>query len=271
MASVRSTLIRACKDSICQQLEQLEQWLNTVPESTSLATAPLVTAPLTTAPLTTVPLTTVPLTTAPLTIAIERLTKQFEVQQHALNHIVDRLDILEGMRDRTSYLPDEPWLDGSLTQLQNEIIDPIEPIYTVHKTDTLFEPPPITIEVKKQEPNPVDGPVEEAEAKHEEQPATVVEEAKKEEQPAIVVAEAKREEQPATVVAEAKREEKSAIVEEEEEEDEEDTLEIIEYKGTSYYKDTAGFIYRIDEDQQPSETADGFWKEKTQSIVFYKK
>ena len=46
---------------------------------------------------------------------------------------------------------------------------------------------------------------------------------------------------------------------------------MIEYKGTSYYKDTAGFIYRIDEDQQPSETADGFWKEKTQSIVFYKK
>ena len=244
MASVRSTLIRACKDSICQQLEQLEQWLNTVPESTSLATAPL---------------TTVPLTTAPLAIAIERLTKQFEVQQHALNHIVDRLDILEGMQDRTSYLPDEPWLDGSLTQLQNEIIDPIEPIYTVHKTDTLFEPPPITIEVKKQEPNPVDGPVEEAEAKREEQPATVVEEAKKEEKSAIVVAEAKQEEKPAIVE------------EEEEDEDEEDTLEMIEYKGTSYYKDTAGFIYRIDEDQQPSETVDGFWKEKTQSIVFYKK
>ena len=224
---------------------------------------PLATAPLTTVPLTTVPLTTAPLATAPLVIAIERLTKQFEVQQHALNHIVDRLDILEGMRDRTSYLPDEPWLDGSLTQLQNEIIDPIEPIYTVHKTDTLFEPPPITIEVKKQEPNPVDGPVEEAEAKREEQPATVVAEAKKEEKSAIVVAEAKQEEKPALVEEEDE--------EEEEEEDEEDTLEMIEYKGTSYYKDKAGFIYRIDEDQQPSETVDGFWKEKTQSIVFYKK
>ena len=233
MTSVRSTLIRACKDSIYQQLEQLEQWLHAIPESISLPTAPLATAPLATAPL----------ATAPLAIAIERLTKQFEVQQHALNHIVDRLDILEGTQDRTSYLPDEPWLDGSLTQLQNEIIDPIEPIYTVHKTDTLFEPP-ITVEVKKQEPNHVDGPVEVAKAKQEEKPAIVVEEAK------------------------AKQEEKSAI--EEEEEEEEGTLEMIEYKGTSYYKDAEGFIYRIDEDQ-PFETAVGYWKEKTQSIAFYKK
>jgi hypothetical protein len=39
----------------------------------------------------------------------------------------------------------------------------------------------------------------------------------------------------------------------------------------SYYKDSEGFIYSIEEDEQPSEIAIGYWKEKTNSIAFYKK
>ena len=50
-----------------------------------------------------------------------------------------------------------------------------------------------------------------------------------------------------------------------------ESVETIEYKGVSYYKDSEGFIYSIDEDQQPSEIAIGYWKEKTNSVAFYKK
>lgn len=59
---------------------------------------------------------------------------------------------------------------------------------------------------------------------------------------------------------------------EEEDEEEEEGLELeeIEFKGTKYYKDGEGFIYSINEDEEPSENPIGYWKEKTQSIAFYK-
>ena len=59
--------------------------------------------------------------------------------------------------------------------------------------------------------------------------------------------------------------------EEQEEQEEDEGVELIEYKGVSYYKDSEGFIYSIEEDQQPSEIAIGYWKEKTNSVAFYKK
>lgn len=60
--------------------------------------------------------------------------------------------------------------------------------------------------------------------------------------------------------------------EEEEQEEEEEGLELeeIEFKGTKYYKDGEGFIYSINDDEEPSENPIGYWKEKTQSIAFYK-
>jgi cobalamin biosynthesis protein CobT len=64
-------------------------------------------------------------------------------------------------------------------------------------------------------------------------------------------------------------EEEEAEEEEEEEEEEGLELEEIEYKGTTYYKDGEGFIYSII-DEEPSENPIGYWKEKTQSIAFYK-
>jgi len=123
--------------NIHKEINQLEHWLITLPnqgvpsgETTSVTSL------------------------HSLTAAIDRLSKQFDVQQHALNHIVDRLDILERDRDPADsqesapndYL--DPWIDSSRTPLQNEIIDVLEPaykvpdpVYTVHKTETLFEPP----------------------------------------------------------------------------------------------------------------------------------
>ena len=57
--------------------------------------------------------------------------------------------------------------------------------------------------------------------------------------------------------------EEEEVVEEEEEEEQE--VEEITYNGETYYKDADGFIYRPDDD-----TPIGYWKEKTQSIAFYR-
>ena len=63
-------------------------------------------------------------------------------------------------------------------------------------------------------------------------------------------------------------------VEESEEEPEEEggvELEELEYKGTNYYKDPSeGFIYGMDEEGQPTDQPIGIWKEKSQTISFYR-
>jgi hypothetical protein len=60
------------------------------------------------------------------------------------------------------------------------------------------------------------------------------------------------------------------VVEEEVVEEEGEELEEITYKDVTYAKDGEGFIYAIDEDGAPSDNPIGYWKEKTQSIAFYK-
>jgi len=52
---------------------------------------------------------------------------------------------------------------------------------------------------------------------------------------------------------------------EEEEVVEEQEVEEITYNGETYYKDADGFIYKPEDD-----TPIGYWKEKTQSIAFYR-
>ena len=233
-----------------------------------------------------------------LLAAVERLSKQFEVQQHALNHIVDRLDILEGVRNEPCYmdLHDDPWLDHSPTQLQNEIIDPIEPFYHICKTDTMIEtaPSPRPLEkplaqplekplekplaqpIVEQQPlaqpiveqqsyassHPVSQLVEEEEQQEEEEEQQEEEEEQQEEE---------EEQQEEEQAEEPKNEDQEEEEQQEEEEEEGESVETIEYKGVSYYKDSEGFIYSIEEDQQPSEIAIGYWKEKTNSVAFYKK
>ena len=63
------------------------------------------------------------------------------------------------------------------------------------------------------------------------------------------------------------------LVEEEEEEEEEEVeeeegeeVEEITFNGETYYRDSEGFIYKPDDD-----TPIGYWKEKTNSIAFYRK
>jgi hypothetical protein len=250
MSSIQSVLIRTCMSSIQKELEQLEKWLGGSlprPEPTHSSDS--------------------------LLAAVERLSKQFEVQQHALNHIVDRLDILEGVRNEPCYmdLHDDPWLDHSPTQLQNEIIDSIEPFYHILKTETPFEPvqqhlaqpvvekQPVALSVVEKQPvalSVVEKQQEEEEEEQQEEEAQEEEEPKKEQQD--------QEEQ-------EEEEEEEQEEEEEEEQEEDEGVELLEYKGVSYYKDSEGFIYSIEEDEQPSEIAIGYWKEKTNSIAFYKK
>jgi chemotaxis protein histidine kinase CheA len=261
MSSIQSILIRTCMSSIQKELEQLEKWLGgSLPRpEPSPSTDSLLTA-------------------------VERLSKQFEVQQHALNHIVDRLDILEGMRNEPCYmdLHDDPWLDHSPTQLQNEIIDPIEPVYHICKTETLFEPVsrPVTeqhvvlphvVEQNVVKQLVAEQPVAEQHAEEEqdededeEEEQQVEEEEQKKEQEQQEQQEEEEEQQ-----EEEQQEEEQE--EEEQQEEEDEGVELLEYKGVSYYKDSEGFIYSIEEDEQPSEIAIGYWKEKTNSIAFYKK
>lgn len=224
---------------------------------------------------------------------IERLSKQMEVQQHTLNHIIDRLDILENRPDSDAFMGD-PWLDHAGTQLQNEIVDVLEPIYTVRK-----EPTPITfmkettrgaidplsmiqvtggdaIQIKEMlqvpEAVPEAVPVAVPETVSVALPVPVSE--------AVPIKEAVSEAVPEALPVAVQEEAAQVVIpipdgpehaiEIPEEEDEGVELETITYKGTNYYKDEEGFIYRIDEDDQPSETAIGYWKEKSKSITFYR-
>jgi DNA polymerase III gamma/tau subunit len=266
MSSIQSILIRTCMSSIQKELEQLEKWLGgSLPRPEPNPS------------------------TDSLLTAVERLSKQFEVQQHALNHIVDRLDILEGMRNEPCYmdLHDDPWLDHSPTQLQNEIIDPIEPVYHICKTETLFEPVsspvaqpvvlPSVVEQPVVLPHVVEQPVAEQQEEHEEEEEEEQqEEHEEEEEEEQQEQQEEQEEEPKKEQEQQDQEEEEEQQEEEqqeeeEEEEEDEGVELLEYKGVSYYKDSEGFIYSIEEDEQPSEIAIGYWKEKTNSIAFYKK
>jgi hypothetical protein len=60
-------------------------------------------------------------------------------------------------------------------------------------------------------------------------------------------------------------------VEEEAVEEEGEELEELVYQGVTYYKDADGFLYLMEESGELSETAIGYWKEKTQTVAFYRK
>jgi hypothetical protein len=224
--SISSTLIHACLTNVKKEFSQLEHWLNSLhseaPNQSNLEG-----------------------TMRALVASVENLTKQYESQQLALHHIVDRLEILERGKEAV-----DPWLDSASTCLENTIIDPLESVYVVHKEDEL----PV-IEDKSD--------VAVNKTVVEEKPIVV------EEKPVVI------EEKP--VVVEKKQvviEEKPVVAEEESvvEEDEEGGLELeeITYKDVSYYKDTEGFVYGIDDEGQPTEQPIGVWKEKTQSVSFYR-
>jgi hypothetical protein len=218
---------------------------------------------------------------------VEKLAEQLTVQQITLNNIIDRLDVLKDIQEEGIVREklDEPWLDEASEPIKNEIIegDLLEPVYIVTKkgeTGTTdgddtesIKPPSIhpgipdddtvipdiasVIDEPVSTPAPIPVPV----------PVTIEkEEPVKVEDNVEVETEVEEEEE------EEEEEVKEVEVEVQEEEEEEEGLELeeIEFKDVRYYKDEDGFIYTIDEDDQPSENPIGVWKEKTQSVAFYK-
>ncbi len=140
--------------------------------------------------------------------------------------------------------------------------------------------PPKTTEKHTSEPSKL------VEVKPEDKKPAVVQEAEEEEEVEVEEEEEEEDVEEATEEAEEEEEEEEEEVEkvekevekvekeveeeEEEEEEEGQELEEIEYNAVRYYKDNENFIYSVDEDDQPSENPVGYWKEKSQTIAFYK-
>ncbi len=136
----------------------------------------------------------------------------------------------------------------------------LESVAIVHVDETKnTEQEEQKVEVEQQQQEEVE--IEEEEEVEEEQQEEQVEVSQQNKTVEDTVKETEEQQQ------EAEQEEEE-VAEEEEEEDLE--LEEIEFKDTKYYKDGEGFIYSINEDDEPSENPIGYWKEKTQSIAFYK-
>jgi hypothetical protein len=253
--------------NIQREMTQLEHWLQHLPEEGS-GPVPFP-SPQPTADL------------SSLSHAIENLSKQMTHQHHTLANIMDRLSVLETLRqihiDSPTQEMEDPWIDNHCVPLSNEIVGDdclSEPLYTFNKE--LPTPSGESIPPAESVP-PIEGgtsaspivTIATAPAQEPTPPSETVQETKEEDQEVV---EEKVEEE---VVEEKVEEEvvEEEVVEEEVEEEEveeEEELEEIEYLNKKYYRNNEGFIYNIDEDEQPSENPVGYWKEKTQTIAFYK-
>jgi hypothetical protein len=184
----------------------------------------------------------------------------------------------------------DPWVDSN-TDLQNDILntamdDISEPIYCINKESesntivTVIKTPEIIPNIPDDlsaipdiEDDQLDLDAEEQEEEETEQEETEEEEDEVEVEVEVEEEETEEQEEEVEVEVEEQEEEETEEVEVEEEEEEEEEegieLEEIEYNGKTYYKDGEGFIYSVT-DGEPSENPVGYWKEKAQSIAFYK-
>jgi hypothetical protein len=276
--------------TIKKELEQLEQWLNRDwTEKNAKDAVPV--ASLTPVPTPVASLNQLSDATG-IYQAIQQLSKQLEVQQHTLNHIIDRMDVLEDTKE-VHISSNDPWLDSAGTLLQNELdeehLDEYEPIINVRKAEeavAIIEAEPVAEPVAAVaiiEVEPV-AAIEVVEPVKEVQHVAVVEPVKEVQQVAVVEpVEAVQEvtavesvaiiEVESVAVEEQEEEEAEEEAEEEEDEEEEDDMEYeeIEYNGTTYYRDTDKFVYTMNKDGELSEHPIGYWKEKSKAITFYKK
>ena len=252
MSSIRSVLIQTCMATIHKELQQLEQWLLRVPDNESTS----------------------------MTDRLDCLSKQMNAQQYTLNHIMDRIDVLEGVK--------EIHIDENLDELESpsDLSSPdlFEQVYMVQKNDVVYpeqrmEDMKIATKEDMQEPVEVKPKVElkqkveleqkvEAKSKVElEQKVEAKVEAKVEEEEVEEVEEEEVEE--VEEVEEEEEEEEEEEVEEEEEEEDAVELEEIKYSGKSYYKDNENNIYELDDQDEP--VLIGLWNEKKQIVKFFNK
>lgn len=272
--SVPATLIRTTLSTIQKELRQLEHWLITLSGEPVQAISSHESHSI-----------------AALSSKMDHIIKNYESQQLALNHIVDRLDILEGTREE-----DDLWLDSNATCLENIVVEPLEPMYIVRKSesespkeDVVHEELPVVKEQLAVQPvvqaelpvvkeHLAVQPVVKEEVVKAEQPVVQAELPVEQEELAIQpsVLEVQDDIPPVntapSIISVPSVEEAKDDSEEDAEEDEGGVeLEEVTYKGKSYYKDPAeGFIYGIDEEGQPTDQPIGIWKEKSQSISFYR-
>lgn len=262
--SISSTLIQACLTNVQKEFRQLEHWLNSLHPSTVEQSQPSASSNPSNDRMET--------TLRDISSSISQLAKQYEVQQLTLHHIVDRLDILEGARNIQIDDNDDPWLfDSTNTCLENTIIEPAESVYVIHKEDSqtpvMTNTPPSSPSTASLDTSSVP-PIELVEAVAVVEPVSVVEPVKVVEAlPEVEEEVQEQEEEEQEQEEEEEEEEEEQVVEEEEEGVE---LEEITYKEQSYYKDAEGFIYGIDEEGQPTDQPIGIWKEKSQSVAFYR-
>ena len=175
--------------------------------------------------------------------SIQQLSRQLDSQQHTLHRIIDRIDVLEETRNIHIGEENNLWLDSEGVQLQNEVVD-YESIVNVNKTDApAAEVLPEAVTAVAPVAAPIAAPAED-DVKQESVEQAMV-------QPVVESVQEKEEK-------------------EEEEEEEEDGLEEVEYNGTTYYRDSNLVMYLLDDDGELTDAV-GVWKEKTQTIKFYKK
>ena len=249
MSSIRSTLIRSCFANIQRELLQLEDWLNR-----DLTDVPDVTAKSGT-------------DSNIIYQSIQQLSRQLDSQQHTLHRIIDRIDVLEETRNIHIGEENNLWLDNEGVQLQNEVVD-YESIVNVNKTEESATTVTETVAVAETVAAPVAAPVAETAAETVAAPVIAPVTVPVVAPVAVVESVAHVAAPVAAPVAEAV---KNVVVHpEEEEEEEEDGLEEVEYNGTTYYRDSNLIMYLLDDDGELTDAV-GVWKEKTQTIKFYKK
>jgi hypothetical protein len=284
MSSIRSVLIKSCMTNIQREINQLEHWLNHLPDQGTTEVNHPTPTPVHDA--------------AHLSNLMNRLSEQISIQQYTLSHISDRLSILESMRqvhiDEPTEKTDDPWIDNLLVPLSNEIVGDdcvSETMYTFSKetgestSDDNFNEKEILTSVESPSTVPVPVPEHKVtvpeptqeEVLEEKEEEVVEEEVVEEVEEEEVVEEEVVEEEVVEEVEEEEVVEEEVVEEEvveeevvEEEVEEEEELEEITYLSKKYYKNQEGFIYGIEDDEQPSENPIGYWKEKTKSIAFYK-
>ena len=252
--SISSLLIQTCMTNIQKELSHLQHWLTSLPQGQEESSVHQL---------------------------LEKLSKQYEVQQHALNHIVDRLDMLEDARE--IHVEESPWLDES--PMENTVVSPFD--YTIHKSSAEQDMTAPSV-LPSVAPSAIPSVAPSAIPSVVPSVAPVVPSAVPSVTPVVPSAvpsavplvapsdvpsnkEEHHQEEYLTVPHVVAAILQSTPVEEESEEDNGVELEELTYKGITYYKDSSeGFIYGMDEDGQPTEQPIGIWKEKSKSISFYR-
>ena len=228
--------------TIHKELQQLEQWLLRVPDNESTS----------------------------MTDMVERLSKQMNAQQYTLNHIMDRMDVLEGVK--------EIHIDENLDELESpsDLSSPdlFEQVYMVQKNDVVYpeqrmedmlkEAVKIATKEDMQEPVKV-----ELKQKVEVEQKVELEQKAKVEAKVEVELEEEEEEEVEEEVEVEEEEVEEEVEEVEEEEEDAVELEEIKYNGKSYYKDNENNIYELDDQDEP--VLIGLWNEKKQIVKFFNK